>query len=163
MEKFKEFIEKAEKNIKVADHILSVTYPLIKDPKLLLSVMQNVSFAFENTLNSILSYELTFKSIPDFENTFEIKTDLFKNKIMSKYKLKEDHLKAVIELKEIIKDHKDSSVEFSRKDVFVICSESFKMRTLSLEDIKKYITKAKLFIEEVNHITQKNEGIFGQR
>jgi len=37
------------------------------------------------------------------------------------------------------------------------------MRTLSLKDIKGYIAKAKLFIEEANHIIKKNEGILGQR
>ena len=160
MEKFQEDREKALKNIKIADHIISVTYPLVQDPKLLLVVMDNIFFAFNNTMTSILNYERTFKRIPEFGESFEIKVNMFKTKVMPKYNINQEYLKTILELKEIIKEHKESPVEFSRKDKFVICSDSYKMRTLSIGEIKRYISKAKLFIEEANHITSKNEGIF---
>jgi len=160
MEKFQEYREKALKNIKIADHILSVTYPLVQDPKLLLAVIENIYFAFDNAMTSILDYERLFKRIPDVGEKFEIKFDIFRKKVAQNCNINQEHLKTIVELREMIKEHKESPVEFSRKDKFVICSDSYKMRTLSKEEIKKYISKAKLFIEEVNHITSKNEGIF---
>jgi hypothetical protein len=144
----------------VADHILSVTYPLVQDSKLLLAVVENICFAFDNAMTSVLAYERLFKRIPEVGEKFEIKFDIFRNKIAPKYSIKDEYLKAIVELREMIKEHKESPIEFSRKDKFIICSDSYKMRTLSKEEIKKYISKAKLFIEEVNHITSKNEGIF---
>ena len=42
MEKFQELREISKKKIFLADHILTQTYPLLKDPKLLLATTENI-------------------------------------------------------------------------------------------------------------------------
>ena len=42
MEKFQEAREKALRNLQIADHMVSTTYPLLKDNRLLLTATENL-------------------------------------------------------------------------------------------------------------------------
>ncbi len=161
MEKFQEIRDKAKKYIYIADHMLSVTYPLVKDPKLLLAVIENIFLAYTNTIGSLLYYERLFKRIPPFQENFESKFNMFKETSVLKYKIDKSYVADIQDIKNIILAHRKSPVEFARKDRFVICSNNYKLKTISVNEIKKHIDKAKLFIQEINNITSKDEGIFG--
>ncbi len=162
MEKFQESRDSAKKNIKIADHMLSVTYPLVKDNKLLLAVIENIFLAYTNTIGSLLYYERLFKRIPPFQENFESKFNMFKEICVLKYNIDKSYIADIQDMKNIIIAHKKSPVEFARKDRFVICSNNYKLETISVNEIKKHIDKAKLFIQEINNITNKDEGLFRQ-
>jgi hypothetical protein len=160
MEKFQEVREKAKKHIQVADHMLFVTYPLVNDNKLLLAVIENIFLAYSNTIGSLLYYERVFKRIPPFQDNFESKFTSFRETCVLRYKIDKSYIADILDLKNIIIAHKKSPVEFARKDRFVICSNNYKLQTISINELKKHIDKAKLFIQEINNITRKDEGLF---
>lgn len=160
MEKFQELRESAKERIKIADHILTMTYPLVKDPKLLLVVLENVFLALTKALSSLLYYERVFKRIPPFHDNFVSKFQLFKERCVRRYKIDKEYLTVIKEVKDIILFHKNSPVEFVKNDRFVICSEDYQLKTISYEQVKDYIKKAKLFIELISQILSKNESIF---
>lgn len=162
MEKYEISREKAKRNIQIADHMLSVTYPLIKDTKLLLAIIENIFLAMTNAMASVLYFERMYKRIPPFQDTFESKLNIFREKLVHRYNIDKGLVADIQEIKNIILEHKKSRVEFKRKDRFVICSDNYKLRTLGIKDIKNYLAKAKLFIEEMANILKKNEGIFKQ-
>ena len=160
MEKFQEVRDRAKKHLKTADHLLSVTYPMVRDPKLLLAVVDNLFLSMTDSMGAILHYERMFKRIPMFQETFESKFDMFKSKMVNKHSLDLEYLKVVQDLKSIIMEHKKSPVEFIRNEKFVICDEGYRMKTISVDELKEYISKAKIFIGQVDNITGKDEGIF---
>lgn len=160
MEKFQELREVAKKKVHIADHMLTQTYPLIKDPKLLLAIIENVFLALTNAIGSVLYYERLFKRIPPFQDNFSSKFNMFRARCVEKYKINKDYVGMIRDVKDIILQHKKSPVEFSRKDSFVICSEDYKMKVISIEQIKSYLDKTKLFIQEASYIVSKNENIF---
>jgi len=121
MEKFKELREQARRNIKVADHMITMSYPMFKDPKILVSAVNSLHQAAENSMTSILEYEKLFKRIPPYHDSMDIKAKLFKEKVMPRYKLNEKHNKTIRILIELSKAHKESAVEFPRKEKFVMC------------------------------------------
>lgn len=160
MEKFQELRESAKKKIGVADHMLTQTYPLIQDPKLLLAVLENVFLSFTNSMSSILYYERLFKRIPPFQDNFESKFNSFRARIVEKHNVNAKYVNTIKEVKDLIVQHKKSPVEFVRKDKFVICNENYKIKTISINDIKSYIQEAKEFNKISQNITMKNESIF---
>ncbi len=160
MEQFQSAREDAKKNIKLADHMITVTYPLIKDSKLLLAVMENLFLAYTNAMSSILHYDRLFKRIPAFPDTFEGKFRMFRNKCMLKHNLSKNFANEIQDIREIMEEHRKSPVEFSRKDRFVICSDNYNMKSLSPEDIRRHIEKAKLFIQAMDNIVGKNDRLF---
>jgi hypothetical protein len=160
MEKFQESREKAIKSLRTADHMISVTYGVVKDPKLLLAILENLNTSLQETMNSIIFYDRLFKRIQPFQDTFESRYNMFRLKSARHYTLESEYITTIAEVKEMLDQHKKSPVEFVRNDKFVICNESYRMKTLSIADIKKYIARAKIFIQEANIITSKNEELF---
>jgi hypothetical protein len=160
MEKFQESRQNAVKYFKTADHMVSVTYNVVKDTKLLVAILDNLNLSLQETMNSILYYDRLFKKIPPFQDSFESRYNMFRLKCARHYKLDTEYITTIAEVKEMLDEHKKSPVEFVKNDKFIICNESYRMKALSIIDIKKYVARAKLFIQEANIITSKNETIF---
>ncbi len=163
MERFQELREQAKKKLHVADHMLTMTYPLVQDSKLLLAVMQNIFLALTYSIGSILYYERAFKTIPPFQDNFSSKFNMFKAKIVNKYKIDNEYVKFILDVKDVILQHKQSPVEFVRKDRFVICSEEYKIKTISLDNMREYLNKAKSFLDITFKIVRRNEEIFKRK
>ncbi len=160
MEEFQLLREKAKNRIQIADHMLTMTYPLVKDTKLLLVIMENIFLALTCAMSSILHYDRLFKRIPAFTDNFESKFNLFKERCIIKYNINKEYLKLLQDVKNIMVEHKKSPVEFERKGKFVICSDSYRLRTITINQIKDYIAKARAFIQTSIVIVSKNESIF---
>jgi hypothetical protein len=162
MEKFQEARDKAVKNLHVADHILNVTYPLIKDSKLLLGVMDNIFLSLTNGMAAILWHDRLFKEIPPFHDNFESKFNLFRVKSMRHHKISTQYSDLIQEIKGIIVLHRNSSVEFRKRNSFVICHDDYSVTTITAAQIKKYLDKSKTFITTMEGIVNQNERIFGR-
>lgn len=162
MEKYEELRDIARKKIQIADHMLTMTYPMVKDPKLLLAVMENIFLALTNSIGSLLYYERIYKRVPPFQDTFVSKFNVFREKCARRLNIDQELILMVQEIKEIILQHKKSPVEFTRNDSFVICSEDYRMKTISLEKMRGYISKSKLFIQNINNIINKEQQIYNK-
>jgi len=162
MEQFQILRDKAVQKIRVADHMLFMTYPLVKDPKLLLSIIENVFASLDYGVSSLLHHEKLFKRIPPFHDTFPSRFEIFKDKMIPKYELSPKYVKLIKDVGSIISEHKKSPVEFARKDKFVICSPSYSLKTIDTNLVKKYIFETKVFVDNVNKIVSKHEGIFAR-
>jgi len=160
MDKIEELREKAKQRLKVADHILTMTYPLVKDTKLLMVVTENLFLALTNIMSALLYFERKFKRIPPFSDNFEAKFKVFNDNLVPKYNIDKKYLLLMRELKEIILEHKRSPVEFVRKDRFVICSEDYRMKTITVDLLKKYIKESKEFITRIDRILSRAELFF---
>src|SRR3989338_8576443 len=116
MEKFQELRDAAAKKLQLADHILTITYPMVKDPHLLLSSVENLFLAFSYGMGSVLHYERLFKRIPLFPDDFASKFEIFRDKCAKRYNVDEECLKIMKSLREIIIAHKKSPMEFQRNN-----------------------------------------------
>ena len=152
MTDYLDYLKKARKNLHVADYMLTQTYPLVKDTKLLLAVMENLFLAMSNTMDSLLFYEREMKSIPPFHNSFESRFNTFKLKLVGKYGIDKEYLNLIHDIKSLISSHKSSPVEFIRQDKFVICSEEYDLKSISVEQMRSFIQRSRSFIETVNKI-----------
>ncbi len=159
MEKFQEDRLQARKYVKAADHMLTQTYLLVKDPKLLVAVTDNLLLACESAMSSVLHYDRIFKKIPPFHDNFESKFNMFKMKTAPMNKLNE-YILLINELKTLQEKHKQSAVEFSRKDNFVMADDNYNLQLITKEKIQDIMSKVKNFLTEVEKLTSKDEGIF---
>ena len=146
MEEFQILRDKATQKIRVADHMLFMTYPLVKDPKLLLSIIENIFASLDFGMSALLQHERLFKRIPPYHDTFPTRFEIFKDKMIPRYKISPNHAKLIIDVRSIISQHKKSPVEFARKDKFVICSPSYSLKTIDINLVKKYIFEKSLLI-----------------
>ncbi|MBN2052277.1 hypothetical protein JW756_02125 [Candidatus Woesearchaeota archaeon] len=160
MEEFQVLRDKALQKIKVADHMLFMTYPVVKDPKLLLAIVENIFNSLDYGIGALLQYERLFKRIPPFNDTYPSRIEVFRNKMVPKYRFSTNYLSLITDVRSVLSEHKNSPVSFIRKDKFVICSPTYSMKTIDINTVKKYIFETKLFLNQINKIVSENERIF---
>ena len=155
MEKHEESFNRAKKNLLVADHMAYVTYKVVQEPRILLSMLENIFLSFTLAMSSLLYYERMYKRVPIFEDNFDSKFRIFKERLTRRYKIDASYLSVIKETKDLLVAHKKSPMEFSRQGRLIICSETYRMKSITIDNIKKYLAKAKLFIEEIGAIIDK--------
>jgi hypothetical protein len=152
MEPFQQKFQTAKKKIYVADHMLSTTYSLLKDTKILLAILENVHYAYENALSALLEHERLFKRIPSYNDTVMSRKNIFKMKIQKTYDFDLMHANIMDKLASILQKHKDSPVEFSKDNKYIIASDSYDLTKISPEDLKTDIKSCKEFIAQVEKV-----------
>ncbi|MBU0980463.1 MAG: hypothetical protein KJ709_06655 [Nanoarchaeota archaeon] len=160
MEDFQRYRDEAEKALFIADHMLTVTYPLVQDTKILLSVLLNIHKGLKLAVMSILSHELIFKRIPAYPQDFGSQLELFEARATRRYDITPEYIQLIRKINDVVEMHKTSPMEFTRKDKFVICSDNYRLSSISKDQLKDHLSKAKLFIGEMKHIVGKHERIF---
>ncbi|MBN1157388.1 hypothetical protein JXA85_07225 [Candidatus Woesearchaeota archaeon] len=160
MEDYQQARDLARKHLKIADHMLTQTFPLVRDTKLLLAVADNLFEAVKYGMDSVLYYERLLKRIPPFHDSFVAKLNVFQLRCSRRYSLNPDYPMLIKELSEISERHKQSPVEFTRNDKFVICTDSYNIKAISAEQLRKYVGTAKLFIEDVEKMVSKHDRLF---
>ena len=149
MEKWEIARKDAVENIKIADHMLNVTYKLINDPKLLLMILKRVDLALKQAIKSLLYFEIYYKRIPPFHESDDSTIEIFENSVRSRYDIKNKYIKLVKEINMIITEHNQSPMEFVRQDKLVICSDNYGMQVLSEDKIKDFIQESKSFVNSI--------------
>ena len=142
MEKFLEALVTAEKDLRTIDHMVYVTFPLIKDKRLLLKVMLDIKEVVTGCITSILQYEYLYKRINLYKDSREnFKT--FTEKCAARYNIHGGEIKLLVELFDFVEKHKESPFEFVKAEKIVILSENSKPTTLTLEKTKEFLIMAK--------------------
>ena len=125
MDKHIENMQKAVASMKIADHITYVTYPLMKEKRLLLKALEEIYNSILNLINAILQYDYIWKRIQLYKDP-RINFDTFKNKCSRRYNISENELSQIIEILSVVESHKKSPMEFMRKEKVIIMLNDLK-------------------------------------
>ena len=140
MEKFKEDFQKAIRSIKIADHMTYVTYPLVNEKRLLLKIFTEITNSITYCISCILDYE-KINSRPPIELFIEN---------APKYEINKTQIKKIQEILKINQKHKESAMEFVKKNKIVILSDNLRTQTLDIYKIKEFLLIAKEFLMKIN-------------
>ncbi len=162
MERFQQELSEGKRKLMTADHLVSITYPLVKDNRLLLTAADNLFGAAKSLMVSLLHYDEAFKRIPHFRDEYDSMLYWFRARCMPYYGLSKEYTAATDDLRALLDEHKASSVEFSRKDGLVICSDSYRIRKITVAGLKSYVGVLKRMLADVEGVVSRYEGIFGR-
>lgn len=155
MEQFEKDLNEAKKKIYVADHMLSNAFSLLKDPKILLAILDNVHECFSKSLSAFLYHERLFKRIPAYAKNPESELTMFKLKVYKKYGFDDELITTFDKIRDLLIAHNASPVEFSRKDSYVIASNKYDLKTITPEETKKFILDGKKFLNSIEEKIKK--------
>lgn len=141
MEKFLENISKAEKTLQTVDHMIYVTFPLIKDKRLILKVLQEIKNSVTNCISAILQYEYLFKRISLYKNP-KANFKTFVEKCAPRYNISNNQIKLILELFDFAEKHKSSPFEFIKDEKVVIMSKEMQPKILTVEKTKEFLIAA---------------------
>ncbi len=145
--------DNAKRKVMIADHMLVMTYKQLKDPKLLVAVLDNLYGAVKLGLSELLEKEREYKRIPAYGNTAESMFSVFRDKLSNKIGVSPESLRSISEILELHKEHKASPVEFSRKKEFIIANKDYRLKTLTEEKLKKHIKFTKELLQLLERYT----------
>jgi len=153
-------LAQAEQRIGVANHLLTRTYPMVKDSRILLAVAKELHTAASNTATALLEFEKSQKRIPVLVNDPASRVELLQD-ALAFHKMGKEYKDAVKELHHIIVEHEKSPIEFAQPDRFVICDKEYQLTTVTHDNLKKSMSTIRKFITDVNKVT--NAGVAVQR
>jgi len=157
MERFEELREKAVQKIKVADHMLTITFPMIKDPRMLPAILEDIFLGMSYAMQSILSFEATYKRIPIYENSYRGRMLAFTSYCMDRLKIDAEAVATIREIRHLLLLHQKSPTEFVRNNTFIICGTDFSTAQITEGSIKNYLKKAKDFVHAASFIVKKEK------
>ncbi len=147
-------LSEANKQLRTADHLTYVTYPLIKDNKLMISITESLAEATKKAVDAVLLYDREYKRIMLIPQDFTSKLEIFRKSCMPRYSINSSYLNLIHDLREIQEARKTAKMEFTRQDKFVLSQDNFKLRTLTYQNVKNFVNLTKSFFEKVNSIIQ---------
>lgn len=153
MEKYEENLDKASKALGIADHMAYVTFPLIRENKLLLRILTEIHTCLINLISAILQYENYYKRINLYKNADD-NFETFKEVSVS-YGISLDQINRILEIFRLVERHRKSPFEFVKNDKIVIMSEGMKTDTLTLEKIKFFLFETKDLLRKAQNVIKK--------
>jgi len=147
-------LKEANRRFVSADHMLFMTYPLVKDTKLLIIIAENLCQACVLALDALLKYEMMFRRLNRVPTNFNEKMDVLKREIAGRYNIQRSNIVNIEDLNKLIEARKNSPIEFCKRDKYVICSDDYKTNFLTLDKLKNYLNESKIFINRVNTIIE---------
>ena len=147
----KDFMDKAQRSLKVAGHMIEKTYPMVNDPKLILAVAGDIYSAVLSSMTAIVLKEGEVVTA-DFQSRF----DSFR-KLAPDHGFTSDDNVLIEKLDRIITAHRESPVVFPRKDQFVICGDKYDCMKISIDEMKNYLFNATLFVEKADIVVKKGD------
>jgi len=151
MERFLEYLKIAEDKIQKVDHMIYITFPLIKDKRLLLKILSELNIILLNILNAILQYDYIYKRVELSKNARE-NLDIFLDFSAQNYKITEQEVKLILELLDLGEKHKKSGFEFIKEEKVVILSDNLHPSIITLEKAKEFILMEKTILKKAREV-----------
>ncbi|MEA3378262.1 MAG: hypothetical protein U9Q69_01345 [Nanoarchaeota archaeon] len=155
MNKVRLLIGEASKRLNIADHLTYVTYPAVKEVKMLYSITENIAGVARNLMDAILRYDRLYKRIGPSVGNFRLEFETFRRKCARRYNIDNRLLRLIIETNRIVATKKESPMAFVRKDKYIICDTNYsRMQSLNLKKVKEYIQMTKELILKTRRIVK---------
>ena len=143
-----ENLNEAERLLKTSDHLIYVSYTLLKDQKLLIKILPEIKIAISKTLNAVLQNEYILKRIKLYKNPKD-NFETFKKKCAPLYKITNSEINKIEELFKIVESHEKSPMEFTRGENVVILSDTNSHLIVNVEKTKEFLNLGKTILEKV--------------
>lgn len=154
MENFHQLLSEAKRSFDTADHLAYVTYPMVKEPKLIITIITHINNALQQAMQALLVYEKLYKRISYIPEDFMTRIYILRQSIFPRYNM-HDYSKLILELRNILNSHKSSNMEFIRRDKYFIYSNSYSnVASINMNNIKDYLSKTRSFVDNVSLILE---------
>ena len=147
MDNISDNLVEAERSIKTADHMIYVTFPLIKDKRLLLKILQDIKKAITHSMNSMLQYEYYSGRIKLYKDS-RVNFKIFLEKCVPRYQITKEEVTLITELLDFVEKQKESPFEFGKEGRLVLLSGNLRPRIMSIEKTKEFMFAAKSILRK---------------
>lgn len=152
-------LEEARRLIKTADHMIYVTYPILKENRLLIRILEQLNNAIFNIVNAILKHEYNFKRIKIY-NDVRTNLETLETKCAPRYGIPKENIEGIKHIFRLIEKHKTSPMEFVRQNKFIIMSDNLETENVTLDKLKFFLVIAKDTLKKAENIMISDKKFF---
>ena len=152
-------LEEAKRMIKTVDHMIYVTYPLLKENRLLIKILEQINNAVFNIINAIMQHEYMYKRIRLYSDV-RANIEIFETKIAPRYAIQPEYIVGIKHIFALIEKHKKSPMEFVRNNKFIIMSESLETENVTLDKLKFFLTISKEILKKAEMTITSDKSYF---
>jgi hypothetical protein len=134
-----------------------MTWPLVKDPNILMMIINKIFDAYILCLRALVNDALSKKKILLEPKSPEALVVVVEDKLSHHYNLSKKTFSLLRILKEIIDKHKESSFEFRKNFDLVIYESNYAPMVISVDDVKKYLSELKIFAKYVSDLLENKQ------
>ena len=137
----------ADKAYQRANHLLFVTFPLLKNKNLLIKITHEIKNSITKTIVAVLQYEYLCKRIkitPDPERNFQI----FEEECAKKYDITQKDLEQIRALFELTKKQKESVMDIMKNEKVIVVSKNMEHETITPEKVREFLEISKKIFQK---------------
>ncbi len=150
VENFQLSLEKAKRTLDAADRMIYTIYPIVKENKLFIKILEELYSSLIDLIKAILQYEYIYKRIKlytDAETNFETFIEC-----ASRYNIPQEEISDIRKVFFLFEKHKQSSMGFVRNDKFVIMSDNLRTESITLDALKHYLNTTRDILHKAEDI-----------
>ena len=149
--KFLDSLVEAEKAWKSADYLVNVTFPILKDPKLLIRALESLDKETRLVISVILQVEYLFKRI-ELAKDREENMIVFVKRCAKRYGIGKEDEGLIKEILFLGRKHKESGFEFGKDGKAVILDDFGNSYQLDREKMKTLLKFGYGLLENTNRL-----------
>ncbi len=137
----------ALEELKLADHMIYVTLPLLDDKRIFINAVNHLSKAIHMIIKQFMINETDYKRLKHLPSD-----DLLINEFINKYSRKlgltvyNEMIKKIMRFNNV---RQRSSIKLKKNNKFIVISPEYSMESLSIDQVKEYLNKVKDLISKV--------------
>ena len=142
-------IETAKKELQTANQLVCITYPVIKDQRLMSKILEHLYACMVSIVKAVLQYEYLYKRIEvysDSKSNFETFGEC-----ASRFNISPREVGIIQNILNLMEKHKNSSMEFVRREKYVMMSDSLRTEIMTFDLLKSYLLLAKDILPRVEN------------
>ena len=149
MENYTDLISYAQKENKLADYMIYVTTKLVKDKKVLISILEHVNSSFSYAIRSYLIKQREFRRIPAIPTEPKSYIEMFFDRCAKELNISIDFKKIILKVNEAINAYNSRGMLLEKQSKYVFISSTYELIDFRIEDIKEYVNLNKEFVEKI--------------
>jgi len=123
MEKILLNLKEAKKQIKLADHLFSVVYPLLREGKILVKVILCLKEGVIHTMNATLFHEYLYKRVTLYKEPMQ-NFRIFREKCSKRFNFSDDEVNKIFDILSLAERYFKSQFHFLREGNVVALNET---------------------------------------
>lgn len=148
---YKSYFEKAQKSLKSADHLAYITYPLLKDARLLKKIIEDIFDCLDNLVKTAVEYDYLNKKIGKYGDD-KINRQNFLKKSSLRFGLNQQEVDKISLLLELMDKYRGTSFDFIRHDKLVMMADNLRTEIITFNDTKEILGMIKVINTKIKRI-----------
>ncbi len=137
------YLEKSQKALDSSDHLAYITYPLLKEIKLLRKIFEDMGIALNNLIKATIVYEEKKSKITVYGED-RMNNLFFLKKLSLKYNITQNEVTKLAEFLDLFEQYKVANFDFIKHNNLVLLSPNLRSKTISFEQVKEYLNLIKI-------------------